>query len=110
MQGVGAAQADQRLGSTRSGSTTAISQIEPASMGYSYRSASIGSSREALNAGYIPKNRPTEAENPRPIANDHQGSEIGKPEIRWMRPPMPLPRAIPSTPPSDVRNAASIRN
>ena len=46
---------------------------------YSYRSASIGSSREALNAGYMPKKRPTDAENPRPIANDHQGSEMGKP-------------------------------
>src|SRR6185436_200188 len=51
--------------------------------GYSYRRASIGSRREALNAGYMPKNRPTAAENPRPIAKDHHGSETGKPEMRW---------------------------
>ena len=55
---------------------------------YSYRSASIGSRREALNAGYIPKKMPTDAENPRPIANDHHGSEIGKPETRCTAQPM----------------------
>src|SRR4029077_13131477 len=49
---------------------------------HSYRSASIGSSREALNAGYMPKNRPTEAEKPRPSANAHHGSEMGKPDAR----------------------------
>ena len=47
---------------------------------YSYRSASIGSKREALTAGTIPKNTPTEAEKPIPKANDHHGSEMGKPE------------------------------
>jgi hypothetical protein len=35
-----------------------------------------------LKAGYIPKKMPTEAENPRPIAKDHQGSEMGKPDTR----------------------------
>src|SRR5215471_10239893 len=70
----------------------------------------MGSRRDALKAGYMPKKMPTEAENPRPIANDHHGREMGNPEIKWMSPPMPLPSAMPSTPPSDVRNAASIRN
>ena len=55
---------------------------------YSYRSASIGSRREALTAGYMPKKMPTEAEKPRPMANDHQGSEMGKPETRWTAQPM----------------------
>ena len=32
---------------------------------------------------------PTDAEKPRPIANDHQGSEIGKPDTRWTAQPMP---------------------
>jgi hypothetical protein len=50
---------------------------------YSYRRASIGSRREALKAGYMPKKMPTDAEKPRPIANDHHGSEIGNPETRW---------------------------
>src|SRR6185503_16492159 len=77
---------------------------------YSYRRASIGSRREALKAGYIPKKMPTDAEKPRPIANDHHGSEMGKPEARWTVQPMPLPSRMPSTPPSEVRNAASIRN
>ena len=49
---------------------------------YSYLSASIGSSRDALNAGYRPKKIPTLAEKPIPIANDHQGSEMGKPDSR----------------------------
>jgi hypothetical protein len=46
---------------------------------HSYRSASIGSRREALNAGHIPKKMPTDAEKPRPIAKDHHGSEMGRP-------------------------------
>ena len=54
-----------------------------ARLGYSYRRASTGSRRDAVNAGYIPKKRPTDAEKPMPIANDHHGSEIGKPETRW---------------------------
>src|SRR5581483_11134174 len=77
---------------------------------YSYRKASIGSRREALKAGYMPKKMPTDAENPMPIANDHHGSEIGKPDARCTAQPMPAPRAMPINPPSDVRNAASIRN
>ena len=47
---------------------------------YSYLNASIGSNRDALTAGIIPKKIPTEAEKPIPRANDHQGSEIGNPE------------------------------
>ena len=35
-----------------------------------------------MNAGYMPKNRPTAAENPSPMANDHHGSDTGKPEAR----------------------------
>src|SRR6186997_630730 len=77
---------------------------------HSYRRASIGSSREALKAGYIPKKMPTAAEKPRPIANDHHGSEIGKPVARCAIQPIALPSRMPSTPPSEVRNAASIRN
>src|SRR5262249_12593552 len=77
---------------------------------YSYRRASMGSRRDALNAGYRPKKMPTEAEKPRPMANDHHGIETEKPDTRCTRPPMPLPSAIPRTPPSEVRNAASIRN
>src|SRR6476660_8550526 len=79
------------LQTTMTRKTTAISQMAalitisakpqpPAPSPYSYRSASIESRRDALNAGYIPKKMPTDAENPRPIANDHHGNEIGKPE------------------------------
>ena len=57
----------------------------------------------------MPKKMPTEAENPRPMANDHQGSEMGKPETRWTAQPTALPRMTPIRPPSDVRNAAPIR-
>src|SRR5438128_10930776 len=77
---------------------------------YSCRRASIGSRRDALNAGYMPKKMPTDAEKPRPIAKDHHGSETGKPETRWMAQPMPAPSAMPMSPPNDVNNAASIRN
>src|SRR5262245_25154100 len=65
---------------------------DPDDRGHSYRSASIGSSRDALNAGYIPKKIPTDAEKPRPIANDHHGSEMGKPVARWAIQPIALPR------------------
>ena len=40
----------------------------------------MGSSLDALNAGYMPKKIPTDAEKPIPMANDHHGSEIGKPD------------------------------
>jgi hypothetical protein len=63
-----------------------------------------------LIAGYIPKKMPTAAENPRPMANDHQGREMGKPDNRCTAHPMDAPSAMPRSPPIDVRNAASIRN
>ena len=40
----------------------------------------MGSSREARMAGNMPKKTPTLAEKPMPMANDHQGSETGKPD------------------------------
>ncbi len=49
---------------------------------HSYLSASMGSRRDALTAGYMPKKMPTDAEKPSPSANDHQGSEMGNPEMR----------------------------
>src|SRR5262249_56351193 len=82
----------------------------PAPSPYSYLSASIGSSRDALNAGYMPKKMPTDAEKPRPIANDHHGSEIGNPDSACTSQPMPAPRPMPIRPPIDVRTAASITN
>ena len=36
-------------------------------------------------AGNMPKKMPTLAEKPRPMANDHQGSETGKPVSQWTR-------------------------
>src|SRR4029434_10771122 len=77
---------------------------------YSYLNASIGSRRDALIAGKSPKKIPTLAENPMPIANDHQGSETGKPDAQCTRRPMELPKMMPSTPPADVKKAASIRH
>jgi len=53
--------------------------------------------RDALNAGYHPKNSPTEAEKPIPMANDHQGRS-GKTETRWTAQPMPAPRPMPIRP------------
>ena len=61
-------------------------------------------------AGYIPKTIPTVAEKPSPRANDHIGSEIGKPVMKWTANPIALPSTIPSTPPTDVSAAASVRN
>ena len=45
----------------------------------------MGSSRAALKAGKMPKKMPTAAEKPRPMAKDHQGSEIGKPDRMLIR-------------------------
>src|SRR5688572_8818148 len=70
----------------------------------------MGSRRDARTAGTIPKKMPTPAEKPSPIANDHHGSEIGKPVASVTAKPMPLPQRMPSTPPMEVRKAASDRN
>ena len=79
-------------------------------LAYSCRSASIGSRRAARNAGTMPKKIPTAAEKPRPTANDHHGSETGKPVARLIVTPMALPSAMPRIPPRDVSTAASARN
>jgi hypothetical protein len=42
----------------------------------------MGSRREAFIAGSIPNTSPTPEEKPSPSAKDHQGSEIGNPEIQ----------------------------
>ncbi len=57
----------------------------------------MGSSRDARIAGTMPKNTPTPAEKPMPMANDHQGSETGKPVSQCTDMPMPLPMAMPSS-------------
>src|SRR5215470_7640310 len=96
-----------RPGHTSGGSAPAPAAGEPdecADAAYSYLSASIGSSRDALTAGYIPKNSPTDAEKPSPSANDHHGSEIGNPATRCTSHPRPAPSAMPSRPPNDVRH------
>ena len=45
-------------------------------------------SRDALIAGKSPKKMPTLAEKPMPMANDHQGSDTGKPESQWTSRPI----------------------
>src|SRR5258708_25577835 len=80
---------------------------KPEAGSYSYRKASIGSSRDALNAGNNPKKMPTLAENPIPSAKDHHGNETGKTDSPWTPRPMPMPKRIPSRPPIDVSNTAS---
>ena len=47
----------------------------------------------------MPKKMPTLAEKPMPIANDHQGSEIGKPVASVTDRPMALPHRMPRIPP-----------
>ena len=58
----------------------------------------------------MPKKMPTEAEKPMPMANDHHGSEIGKPDTTLISQPIVAPRTMPMTPPSEVRKTASRRN
>ncbi len=58
----------------------------------------------------MPKKMPMEAEKPRPSANDHQGSDTGKPDTRFTSKPMALPISTPSKPPTLVSTAASMRN
>ena len=53
---------------------------------------------------------PTPAEKPSPIANDHQGSEMGKPVASVTATPMLLPQRMPRMPPIEVSTAASDRN
>ena len=49
-------------------------------------------------AGKRPKKMPTLAEKPMPMANDHQGREIGKPEIQWISEADPAAEQDPERP------------
>ena len=75
-----------------------------------YRFANQLGTPNVLTAGHMPQKMPTEAEKPRPMANDHQGSETGKPEIRCTPQPIEAPTTTPMSPPADVSTTASIRN
>ena len=59
-----------------------------------------GSRRDGAHGGTIPKKMPTLGREARPIANDHHGSEMGKPVAKLIATPMPLPHRIPRTPPT----------
>ena len=66
---------------------------------HSYRSASIGSRRDALKAGKRPKKMPTPPEKANPMANDHHGIDTGSGvNVRTLR-PTPAPIRQPRTPP-----------
>src|SRR5438093_2226636 len=90
----GAPKAPQAARLTFDARAPAVREQARAERVYSYRNASIGSRRDALNAGYIPKKIPTPAEKPRPIANDHHGSDTGKQEAQCMMKLIDLPSAI----------------
>ena len=77
---------------------------------YSYRRASMGSSRDALMAGKQAEEDAdgggeADAEGERP-----PGQRDGEADSQWTSRPMPLPQMMPMTPPAEVRKTASIRN
>jgi len=77
---------------------------------YSYLSASMGSSRDALSAGQKPKAIPTSAENRKASAMARGSTTTGQPASRptshWMRRPRPMP----IEPPNAASTTASTRN
>ena len=50
----------------------------------------MGSSREARQAGNMPKKMPIDAEKPSPSAKDHHGSDTGKPDTTLTSRPIAL--------------------
>ena len=67
---------------------------------HSCRSASMGSSREALSAGMIPLIMPTNRQIRKAIPNQNQGIKKGPPTKLATRLPIPMPTAQPSMPPA----------
>src|SRR6266446_3620296 len=77
---------------------------------YSYRRASIGSSRAALTAGHRPKVRPTPTAVPKAISTQVGWRRAGKGEKALIRTATPPPMAMPRRPPAPVKVMASVRN
>src|SRR5213595_1038208 len=77
---------------------------------YSYLSASTGSSRAALLAGYRPKPIPVRADAPSAATIDHSGTWAGIGVRRETVNVTPPPTSIPTAPPTRVRVEASTRN
>src|SRR5688572_28624306 len=77
---------------------------------YSYRSASTGSSRLALVAGYIPKQMPVMADAPTAATTDQSGTAAGPGVKDAMAQARRAPTARPIAPPIMVSEAASTRN
>src|SRR5205823_5716867 len=77
---------------------------------YSYLSASTGSNRAALLAGYRPKPIPVRADAPSAATIDHSGTWAGIGVRRETVNVTPPPTSIPTAPPTRVRVEASTRN
>jgi hypothetical protein len=76
--------------------------VRPSARGYSYRSATIGSSRAARVAGYTPNTMPTAAPRARARSADHGVTTAGRGESAWTRLASVNPAARPSAPPMVV--------
>src|SRR5262249_41631008 len=70
---------------------------------------SMGSSCDALYAGYRPKTTPTKPENPNAMATMSGRIVVGHPTALAIAAP-PMPKPMPSSPPSIDRVSASTRN
>ena len=78
---------------------------------HSYRSATMGSNRDAFLAGYTPKNIPTATENEKARATDQTVTFVGRKErMDGKKEEIPVPKRIPIIPPNPLRIVASIRN
>src|SRR6185436_19114122 len=77
---------------------------------YSYRSASMGSSREALRAGYNPNNTPTLALTTRDTTTMSVRVTIDQPNFADSSCPIPIPSKTPMAPPIAASASASMRN
>src|SRR5687768_12978491 len=74
---------------------------------YSQRSASIGSSAAAFQAGYQPKPVPMREQTIRPARAQPQGKTMAMSSQRAMPLPPKTPRMMPARPPSSERTIAS---
>src|SRR4051812_5455841 len=85
--------------------------IRSSGVHHSYLSAAMGSRREALRAGQIPKKRPTLVATLKPAITDHKGTVDGRLGTKVRIAPLrSQPKRMPIMPPEEVRVTASSRN
>src|SRR5712691_13073656 len=84
--------------------------LKTAATNYSERKASTGSSLAALDAGYVPKNKPSLSATARPPMTDQSCTALGRGETQETSLAMSTPIKTPTAPPMTAIVEDSIKN